>query len=245
MSEKLETIATAFALAQAEFPRISKDTTVSVQSRSGGGYSFDYAPLDHIMRLIQPVLSAHGLSILQDCSGDEGCVLVSTTVLHTSAERLRSSPTRWPIPPGADAKAIGSAITYARRYSLCAWLNLTPEREDDDAGAAMGDRTTVVPTRTPTRLAAPPVTAPPPGAVYVNRVDKHGDWWDVTFTDATGAPDPTEWSTKIDEIGELALQLLAAGVPVKPEGRPKKDPTKGFFLNRITKDDGVREHSVF
>ena len=132
-SESIKEIVSALAKAQAAFPMIPKDKTVKVTSRTGRDYSFAYAPLETILGVIRPTLSANGLAFTQSVSGDA----LTTILLHTSGEWIESDP----IPVKAEsagAQALGSAITYARRYALTAILGLVTE-DDDDGNTADGN----------------------------------------------------------------------------------------------------------
>jgi hypothetical protein len=55
-----------------------------------------------------------------------------TTIYHESGESISGSH---PLPDITDPQKFGSAITYARRYSICAILSITAD-EDDDANTA-------------------------------------------------------------------------------------------------------------
>ena len=55
----------ALAKAQGEFPPIPREKTVTVKTKTGGSYSFAYAPLDAILSACRPVLAKNGLAITQ------------------------------------------------------------------------------------------------------------------------------------------------------------------------------------
>jgi hypothetical protein len=132
-SESIKSLAAALAKAQAEFPSIPRDKTVQVKTKSGGTYTFAYAPLDTIMEKIRPALKANGLAFMQSLNGES----LTTTLLHTSGEWLATDA--MPIRAvDSGPQALGSAITYARRYALTALLGLVTE-DDDDGNAAEGN----------------------------------------------------------------------------------------------------------
>jgi hypothetical protein len=138
-SESIAQLAAALAKAQSDFPGIPKDKTVQVTSKTGRSYTFAYAPLDTIMDKIRPTLRANGLAFMQSLNGES----LTTTLLHTSGEWLASDP--MPIRVvDAGPQALGSAITYARRYALTAILGLVTE-DDDDGNAAEGQSVTAAP----------------------------------------------------------------------------------------------------
>lgn len=140
MDEGYGALAAALAKAQAAFPPITRDKTVTVQTRQkpdgsgGGSYTFKYAPLDSILNATRKPLSDNGLAVLQLLDED---VLV-TSLLHSSGAILSG---RTPIPAAEGIQAYGSAITYLRRYAIQALLGIAAE-EDDDGNAAAGNRAT-------------------------------------------------------------------------------------------------------
>lgn len=132
-SSTISSLAAALAKAQADFPPIPRDRTVTVRTRTGGEYKFSYAPLDTIMEKIRPTLKANGLAFLQCLNGE----FLTTTLLHSSGEWMESDPMPVKVvEPGS--QAMGSAITYARRYALTALLGLVTE-DDDDGNTADGN----------------------------------------------------------------------------------------------------------
>ena len=72
----------ALARAQGEFPPIHKDKTVSVKTRTGGGYSYNYADLSTILKSVTPVLSKNGIAVLQRLQEGK----VETILVHSSVE---------------------------------------------------------------------------------------------------------------------------------------------------------------
>lgn len=104
---------------------------------------YKYADLADVWDSCRKPLSANGLAVVQTTVPNtmipglpDGTVVVVTTLFHTSGQWIRSI---LPIKPiKNDPQAIGSAITYARRYSLSAIIGIASESEDDDAEEAMG-----------------------------------------------------------------------------------------------------------
>jgi len=88
-------------------------------------------------------LSKHGLSVVQAMQTDDaGNVTLLSILLHSSGEWIDSSlPVR---PVKNDPQALGSAITYTRRFSLMALVGVAPsdnpkdDAKDDDGNAASG-----------------------------------------------------------------------------------------------------------
>ena len=110
-SAELHELAKAFSAAQAEMPLISMDKQVSFKN-----VQFEYASLSNIIASTKPVLSKHGLSILQFPSTEESKVVVKTMLLHTSGQFITTTITGRAAKT-EDPKDLGSMITYLRRYA--------------------------------------------------------------------------------------------------------------------------------
>lgn len=125
----------ALARAQGAFPPIPRDRTVRVQTKTGGSYTFSYAPLDTILDKVRPALAANGLALTQIFHGEN----LVTSLLHEDGGTIESTLA---LPrQGSSWQEYGSAITYARRYTLVALLGIASE-EDDDGNAASGNTAT-------------------------------------------------------------------------------------------------------
>jgi uncharacterized protein (DUF3820 family) len=120
-----ETLATALIAAQKEMPAVEK-TAKAVYGM--------YATLDHIIAKTRPVLNKHGLSIVQfPVVTDQGAPGLKTSILHSSGESVSAVTPLFL--PKQDMQALGSAITYARRYAWAAALGISAEADDDGAYA--------------------------------------------------------------------------------------------------------------
>jgi hypothetical protein len=122
----------ALVAAQVDLQNPPKTSTARVPTKSGGSYTYTYAPLPEILDAVRPILHKHGLAISQDVVGEAGYVGVVTRLIHESGEDLISGPVML---PATDPQQAGAVITYLRRYSLCAVLGIAAD-EDDDATKA-------------------------------------------------------------------------------------------------------------
>jgi hypothetical protein len=113
---------------------ITKDKTATVRTDKGT-YTYAYASLDTILDTLRPLLARNKLAWLTYPSRDEdGQPVLRYQLAHApTGESLTGSMPL--LLAKTDSQAMGSAITYARRYALCAVLNLVVD-EDDDAQAA-------------------------------------------------------------------------------------------------------------
>jgi hypothetical protein len=147
-------LALALSKAQAAFPPIPRDREVEVQTRTGGKYRFKYAPLDTILAAVRGPLSDNGLAIAQLLDGHD----LVTLLMHESGAVLSA---RIGLQGGDTVQALGSSITYLRRYSLQAMLGVAAEEDDDGQGATAGQQ---APAARPAR--------PPLSAVVSDRLSK-------------------------------------------------------------------------
>jgi hypothetical protein len=148
-SDSIKEIATALVKFNGEVARIGKDAANPFFKNS-------YATLDHIIDEVRPILTKYGLSILQIPGGDGENVIMKTLLLHESGEWIESEPlTMKPIKN--DPQAVGSCITYARRYSLNSFLSLSTG-EDDDGNKASHANESSKQTSAPKQNDAPATT---------------------------------------------------------------------------------------
>lgn len=125
-SESIKELVTALAKAQAIMSGAKKDTDNTF-------FKSRYADLASCWDAARACLPANGLSVVQTTRpSDKDEVIVITRLFHDSGEWIEGELTL-PVVK-ADAQGFGSALTYARRYGLCAIVGIAPE--DDDANAA-------------------------------------------------------------------------------------------------------------
>ncbi len=165
-SDTISQFVTALAKAQLAFGQIDRALTAHVESkRTGAKYTYDYADLATVLAAVRRALNENDIAILQPPCVGQRSVTVTTLLAHGSGEWIRNDLTVGI--DGTDPQAIGSAITYARRYGLMSLLGVAPE--DDDDGAAAQPKTNggrVVPMPERASASAPPaaVLPPSPGA---------------------------------------------------------------------------------
>lgn len=124
----LDKLAAALSKAQADLKNPPKTRTVKIQAKTGGSYTYHYADLADVLDCVRETLAQNGLAVTQIVTRrDTGTVLL-TRLLHTSGQYVESE---YPLPSLAGAQEMGSAITYARRYSLCPLLGIAGETDDD------------------------------------------------------------------------------------------------------------------
>ena len=133
-SETIGQLALALSKFQGTVPSIPKNRTATIPGKDGKqGYKYKYADLSDIIDICTPVLSEHGLSVMNIVGGDGENVFVKAVLLHESGEWIESDSL--PLPAGRTPQTAGSSITYARRYTLGSLLGVAAD-EDDDGSAA-------------------------------------------------------------------------------------------------------------
>lgn len=126
-SEETAELVGALARALQDMPTVKKNRTAET-----GKFSYSYADLASIIETVRPTLKQQGLAIVQSAVGAGE---VQTTVLHSSGQWLSFPPLSMP-PTQGTPQAVGSALSFARRYSLLALLGLAPDDDDDGTAAS-------------------------------------------------------------------------------------------------------------
>jgi len=123
-SESIKNIAAALATFQVEAEKI-------IKTAENPFFKSKYADLPSILDAIALPLTESGLVVSQFPDGDG----LTTLLMHpNSGEWIEATGTMKPVK--SDPQAIGSAITYQRRYSLCAVLGLNVDSDDDGNAAS-------------------------------------------------------------------------------------------------------------
>lgn len=119
-------IASALVAAQKAFgPALKSATNPHFKSR--------YADLSACVEAVIDGLNNNGIALIQMTHECSDGVIVETVFIHESGEQLSAGKLHVPAVK-QDAQAYGSALTYARRYSLMAACGIAPE--DDDGNKA-------------------------------------------------------------------------------------------------------------
>ena len=130
MSPTITKIAPALVAAQAMMGGASKD-------KSNPFYKSKYADLAEVIFACKHALNENSICFLQPILSGVRGVNVTTMLLHSSGEWIKST-VEFPVAK-LDSQEYGKAVSYARRYSLQAFLSIPSE--DDDGNAASGKAT--------------------------------------------------------------------------------------------------------
>ena len=124
----------------AKFMRVLNEVPnfVTDETAHAGNRTYKYLNLATILKTIKPVFEKHGLAFSQrvtfDNAGEARQVIgtVETIIFDDEEQMVACS---YPFFVTGDPQQVGSAITYARRYSLYAVLGIFPDKDDDGAYA--------------------------------------------------------------------------------------------------------------
>lgn len=135
-SESVAGLAAALAKAQGQMKGAIKDS-------ANPFFKSKYADLASVVEAIRAAFSTNGLSYIQTVEPSEKDeVRVETTLLHASGEWISCGVLSLPVSK-VDAQGYGSALTYARRYSLSAAVGVAPEDDDGNAASAAKPKKTM------------------------------------------------------------------------------------------------------
>ena len=123
----MKQIASAFVKAKLAFGPVLKVST-------NPHFKSKFAPLETCLEAVDEACLANGIALYQETSLDDSGITIETVFLHESGESLRCGKLHVPASK-QDPQGFGSALTYARRYSLLAACGIAAE--DDDGNASV------------------------------------------------------------------------------------------------------------
>ena len=132
-SSQIDAISAALAKAQGAISNPGK-TALNPHFKS------QYADLSSGLNAVRAALSANAIAIVQTTSMHDDTLMLHTALCHSSGQWIISA---WPVVKlPAPPQVIGSALTYARRYTLFALVGIAGEGDDDDGNAASAKSST-------------------------------------------------------------------------------------------------------
>ena len=189
----MKEISSALVKAQKAFgPALKTSTNPAFRSK--------YAKLENCIDAVIDALNDNGIMLTQQTHLCEDGVIVETMFIHESGETMSGG--RLHVPAAKqDPQGYGSALTYARRYSLQAACGIAPE--DDDANSA---------TQAVQQKQAAPA-APKPAAKAPTKVEGKDTPWQLKVV-AKPEGDHGEWSQLIIDATMLQLQQVTSEADV-------------------------------
>lgn len=123
----------------AEMPVITKDGRIIIPANSQKGTpereQGRFAKLEDIDRVVKPIALRHNIAYSWDVGDDGGVPKVFIELSHANGFVWRSAGMRLPLDTSGaknNVQGAGSAVTYGKRYTLCAAFNIQTEGADDD-----------------------------------------------------------------------------------------------------------------
>jgi len=132
-SESIGELSKALAKAQSQFTPVKRGTKVDFTTKAGAKIKYNYAPLSDVIESCIKALNDNELVIVQPTKVEDNNIIVETMLIHSSGEWL--SGELCIRPSDHNPQSEGSALTYARRYSLSALLSIAADEDDDGEGA--------------------------------------------------------------------------------------------------------------
>lgn len=141
-SEAKKAFTTAMSAFKQEAVEITKNKTVTYKNQDNSETSYSHATLDHVIEVVTPKLSQHGLSHKwSTAQGEGGRITVSCELTHALGHSECVSLTASPDDSGKknNIQRIASTVTYLERYTFLMITGLAAKGLDDD-GASAGER---------------------------------------------------------------------------------------------------------
>ncbi len=128
-STEINEIAKALSIAQGEIKPASKSTINPF-------FKSTYSTLAQVWEVIREPLAKNGLTVLQNVLSSDNGISIVTRVCHASGQWVEFGPLEIPLNK-RDAQAVGSAVSYGKRYALSAAIGVVSDVDDDDGERAM------------------------------------------------------------------------------------------------------------
>lgn len=185
----MKLIAAALVKAQKEFgPALKTSSNPHFKSR--------YADLAACVEAVVEAFNNNGIFLMQPTHDCDDGVIVETLFIHESGEQMSSGKLH--VPAGKrDAQGYGSALTYARRYSLMTACGIAPE--DDDGNSASKPKPAPAPAPKP---AAPPAEKPRTPEKIAGKESP----WQLKVVDRPDG-DPDNWASVVVDMTNMGLTV--------------------------------------
>ena len=199
-SEQINEIAKALANAQRVIKGAKKDS-------ANPFFKSSYADLASVVEACREPLANNEIAVVQPpATLENGEVSVTTMLVHSSGQWMRETLSVKPKDDGP--QAMGSVITYLRRYSLAAFAGVAPE--DDDAEAAEGRKDGKQTSGEVLRVEGKKTKGPLTIAAVVKKATRRPNFfrWEVELSDGRKA------STILEKMAAMCEQLAQNGTEV-------------------------------
>ena len=230
-SDTINELAAALALAQGAMESAKFD-------RANPFYKSKYATLASIWDSIRQPLSDNGLAVTQVVTGEADALQLVTLLIHSSGQWIGST---YPLFRKDDSpQSLGSATTYARRYSLSALVGAVSE--DDDDGEAAAEKPVQAPAAKQRQQAPTPAQLTPPGQQQVTQQAPAG--WTPPANGHEAEPTPDEVFDAMPSASENAKTPHATEAQKKPMHWSQDKVLMGQWWGWVKKPMGLDETDV-
>jgi hypothetical protein len=188
----MKEIASALVKAQKAFgPALKTSTNPAFRSK--------YAKLENCIDAVIDALNDNGIMLMQPTHLCEDGVIIETMFLHESGEQISAGKLHVPATKH-DAQGYGSALSYARRYSLLAACGIAAEDNDGEAAS----KPKAAPAKPVAQAAAPAKASPPPAKIE----GKEGPWQLKVSIEPQG--EFADWASIVMDATKLGLEQAAS-----------------------------------
>jgi hypothetical protein len=202
----MKEIASALVKAQKEFgPALKTSTNPHFRNK--------YAALDACIEAVIDALNNNGIMLMQQTSMCEDGVIVETLFIHESGEMMGGGKLHVPAAK-QDPQGYGSALTYAKRYSLQSACGIAPEDDDGEHATKSVQQKQAA----PAKPAAQPAKASPPPAKIEG---KEGPWQLKVSIEPQG--EFADWAGIVMDATMLGLEQAASEADVMALFRNNKN----------------------
>lgn len=189
----MKEISAAMVKAQKEFgPALKTHTNPAFRSK--------YADLSACVEAVIDALNNNEIFLMQPTHECTDGVIVETVFIHSSGEQISSGKLHVPATKH-DAQGYGSALTYARRYSLMAACGIAPE--DDDGNYASKPK----PAQARPVAKQEPVNQDTPKQSVLTKIEGKDSSWQLKVTSEPGL-DHGEWAKLVIDATQIQLGLV-------------------------------------
>jgi hypothetical protein len=222
----MKEIASALVKAQKEFgPALKTSTNPAFRSR--------YADLSACVEAVIDALNNNDIFMMQPTHECDDGVIVETIFIHSSGEQISSGKLHVPAQK-RDPQGYGSALTYARRYSLMTACGIAPE--DDDGNSASKPKAAPAKPVAQPEQAKQQVKAPPPP----EKIEGKDTPWQLKVL-AKPDGDHEKWSQLVIDATTLQLEQAKSEMDVMQIYKTNKEIYMVVDAGSHTKYDQLME----
>ena len=190
----------ALAIFQENCPNVPKEKKVNITTRAGIHYSYNYAPIEVVMRVTAPVLHAQGFSYFVKSETDmENGTIKGIAVLHHKYGHSETSSFMVPIDTTGKMNKMQqaeSSLTYAKRIAFCNVIGILST--DDDTNVSEIEPTE----KTTPKDTAKSVPKSSPQDVTLTKTGVEYDPSGLDFGEPSSPKETTKQKEAVDDVPE-------------------------------------------